>query len=502
MQSPWIHHLGAWNPQLLREIRGRLKTRSILAAIALSTIGQVLLCLIHLQVQWERSSQEQWMGIWSTITWVLPHLLFGLCSYYLVGDITQEEKRGTLNFIRLSPRPGWQILLGKILGVPILPYLTLASFIPLHLLATLIARVPLGFMLSYYLLLVGEGFLCFSLALLYGLTSGSQPGLVNRQGTSAIAFGAMTFFVFTPLCLGWNSNVIWHGFGGIGWLAPSFSQPNWFYWALIPISSNILVAHLFTLVNLALLSGLIWRMLLRRFRQPRSTWMSKRQSYAIVAYLEILMVGFGVRPDIYTSDNWTDAWPLVVTVIFYLVSAASLVLVMFAIAPQRQALLDWSRYQARGLQSWLWADKSPMLLAMVIHLGMVYAILVPWTFLTGLGFVYPIWTITGFVGAANTLLMYGLLIQTVMAGRTRNPLVWAVGILVVWLTVPPLVLTIVQLVPNEIAATATLWTVLGYPFFNWGDDKTLLFTQIGLVGQWCILGGLVWQCDRTLKQLR
>ena len=45
-------------------------------------------------------------------------------TYLLIADLSREERRGTLNFIRMSPESAKNILLGKLLGVPILVYFT------------------------------------------------------------------------------------------------------------------------------------------------------------------------------------------------------------------------------------------------------------------------------------------------------------------------------------------------------------------------------------------
>ena len=457
--------------------------------------------LWHSQPDWQGiypSPQEQWSKVWGTITWVLPYLLFVLGGYYIVGDITQEEKRGTLNFIRLSPRPAWQILIGKILGVPILPYLAVLTLVPIHIFAALSGGTSLLFMVSYYLVLATSVFLCYSLALFFGLTGSSQKGFMGQQGTTAISFGALAFFVFSPIFMFWNSAVTWQHLIDNSTLLGNSAEASGLQWVYLPIGESSILTHLFTLANLAILLALIWRMVLRRFRHPRATLMSKRQSYGLVAYVEILMVGFTLSSE-FNRNGWDASGAAAFLVI---VSVVMLLMLMFALVPQRQALLDWSRYQARGLQSWLWADKSPMLLAMVVHLAMVYGLLLPWVFVNGLGWKYPGETIVTAIGLTNTLLIYGLFIQTVMAGRTRNPLVWTVGGLAVWMLIPPILLGVLRLTPDKIPSSAALWTFFGYPFLAWDEPFGLLFSQIGLLFQWVLLGLLVWQCDRVLKQLR
>ena len=40
MRFNWFDRLGDWNPQLLREIKGRLKPRNLLIGAAISLLGQ------------------------------------------------------------------------------------------------------------------------------------------------------------------------------------------------------------------------------------------------------------------------------------------------------------------------------------------------------------------------------------------------------------------------------------------------------------------------------
>ena len=119
MSTDWINHIGNWNPQFLRECRGHLKPRSVIAAVGTSVLLQVLLILSQTSVYNDIRISAR--NIFQILTWTLPYFLLVVGGYYLVNDLAQEEKRGTLNFIRLSPRPAKEILLGKLLGVPILP---------------------------------------------------------------------------------------------------------------------------------------------------------------------------------------------------------------------------------------------------------------------------------------------------------------------------------------------------------------------------------------------
>lgn len=43
MFSTLLDRLGNWNPQLLRELKGRLKPRNVIITIALSLVSQLML---------------------------------------------------------------------------------------------------------------------------------------------------------------------------------------------------------------------------------------------------------------------------------------------------------------------------------------------------------------------------------------------------------------------------------------------------------------------------
>jgi ABC-type Na+ efflux pump permease subunit len=47
-------------------------------------------------------------------------IMLGVGTYMLISNLANEERRGTLNFIRLSPQSTLSVLGGKLLGVPIL----------------------------------------------------------------------------------------------------------------------------------------------------------------------------------------------------------------------------------------------------------------------------------------------------------------------------------------------------------------------------------------------
>ncbi len=180
MLSHWFTQLSDRNPQLLREIKGRINRRNVLVTVAVSLVLQVLL-VGHYRRDIDSTFKHNvviahngWFQIFDTVTWVAMLALLFLCSYLLVKDITKEEKRGTLDSVRLSPASAQSVLVGKLLGVPILVYLAIALALPLHLWAAIHARLSLSTPVSVYLLVVTSYGFISSFAMLHSMSWGAK----------------------------------------------------------------------------------------------------------------------------------------------------------------------------------------------------------------------------------------------------------------------------------------------------------------------------------------
>ena len=133
MKLNWLERLGDWNPQLMRELKGRLKPRNLLIASVISLVGQFLLFLVaqtqlpivageghryctanavnhilrycvrdafnNVVINWQLWWLE--LFVWLSLIGIFALIVIG--TYLLISDLAHEERRGTLNFIRLSP---------------------------------------------------------------------------------------------------------------------------------------------------------------------------------------------------------------------------------------------------------------------------------------------------------------------------------------------------------------------------------------------------------------
>lgn len=416
-----------FNPQLLRELKGRLNGRNLAIASAVSVIIQVLLyvfwearlpgsnkyhryclgtppldlvhpsqvhnppnnyCFPDVAVNW----QLWWLDLFTTFSVLGLFTLLVVGTYLLIDDLAREERRGTLGFIHLSPQPALSIWTGKLLGVPILLYLAVALAFPLHLYAGLAAGLPLGAIFSFYLVVAASCLFFYSAALLFGLVS-------TEYGSFQAWFGSGAVFLYLLLTMGLSFAdrlVVGNSFDWLTLFYPGKILP--YVVSLAPHSLATIdylnvkdAAHLewFGLALWEQLDGAVLLLLLnfgwwtywackgfqRRFERPNCTLLAKSQSFWISGSFAIAVLGFAYQDGAHLTSKLSIVLALMV-LMFVGLSAA--------VSPQRQALQDWARYrhqtpkaQRHGLRDWLVGEKSPSLVAIAFNLALVSLILLP-----------------------------------------------------------------------------------------------------------------------------
>ena len=515
----WLDRVGNWNPQLLREIRGKLKLRNLLVAIGLSLLFQILLLLFYSQrIPNEEcyaqirgfgcapSWQVWWIEQFRFITWTEPSVLFLTGVYSLGSDLSVEDYKGTLNFIRISPRSSSSILFGKIIGVPLLAYIGIGLLIPYHLITAIGAGVPIAFLLSFYVLMIGTAFLLFSTALLLALLSGWQAKFGGQVSPSALLFSFVTFILFAPAFMWWNIFTTWSSYSKFvvgGQINPI--QADWWY---LPITSNIWTSHIFTIVNLIILSLAIWRILERRFHNPKVTVVSKGQSYVITIYLEILMLGFCMQTG-FADKGFYGEFQLVLLLIIYIANCVLFLAMIAALTPQRQSLLDWVRFGALStteehpsgfgyiLRDLIWSDKSPAPIAIALNLVFTQVPILIW--------VYS-WTNASMRDKAMvvlasftlTMLLFALIAQLGLFLKTRNPSAWVTGIISALTFLPVLIMLSLSISPDRYAG---LWLFFGFPWLVVSNIK-LSDIILAFAGQISVIVALTLQLIYQLQRAK
>ncbi len=614
-----IDKIGDWNPQLLRELKGRLKILPVAIAFIISLLGQLILFLFHLRefpgekysligqycslsksytqqqdalyqqinrlntaisnfkitkasttgslvdLQTELKSantksqalskyisenfcptnqldmqlwwRDHWEYIFLSLSVIFIFTLLVAGTYLLINNLANEERRGTLNFIRLSPQSEVNILTGKLLGVPILVYLVTLVAVPLHLYAGRSANIAFSYIFSFYAVLIASCLFFYSAALLFGLVCrwfnsfqpwlGSGSVLVLLIMTMAIASSPGGYF---------NNSTAWFRlfspFDVTNYLFPNLShiyngsqlkQLQFFYF---PIGTNVSSLVGFHLLSYGLCSFGIWQGLKRCFRNPNTAVISKLQSYFVVASLQVMMWGFTLQyvknycPPSLVNQRSTDCLYDVNSQIgenFIWLGFCNSVLLLGLIAilsPHRQAVQDWARYKHQGvwkkslLKDLIFGEKSIALVAMAINVAIAIIPLIVWIAVApilnvhhnpnvlGLGNnfhrIHLIFALALFI---TLMMIYATIAQLMLMMKTSKRSLWAIGIVAAVMFLPPMILQFLTMYPSK---NATLWLFSSFP---WAGVEYASTTTIfmALLTEFSILALLNFQLTKRVK---
>jgi hypothetical protein len=366
--------------------------------------------------------RKLWAHIFICLSWILPLGSILGSVYLLVADLVREEKRGTFNFIRLSPQSALQIFIGKILGVPILVYIAAVAILPLHLFTGLAAGGNISLLVSWYVAIGSLLLLLASAAVLYVLLGGSQAIL------TVIAVG---YPIFLPII---SINTITSQTLNSQEFFNSSTQPSWFW---IPIISNAILFNVFGTVCFLLASYWIWQALERRYLNPTATVVSKSQSYRANICFQIWIAGF-VLPLVtahYSYTKTTVAWLAGMDFL-------ALLLLIPLLLPNKQAIQDWSRYRRERVthqHRQLWQqelvhdlvknDKSPALLAISINIGIAILLWLPVAIVTFRSATnYGVRFLAGVCLASSLILIYAAIVHLGLFLNVQKRKLWIVTI--------------------------------------------------------------------------
>lgn len=512
-----IDQIGDWNPQLFREWKGRLKGRNLAIASTFSLLSQVILwmalqsqfprpispddspnwfpnsryctgsassggkhqCLPDGLGYWQIDWQDFGLDLvrWSSVIMIVTLIIGGV--YLLINDLANEQKRGTLNFIRLTPQSSESILLGKILGVPALVYFAVALVLPLQIGSAIVAGVSIDTLVRFYILALAGCGLFYTTALLLGFLGGTA-------GLGCLVTGLFSYPYILLLVL----------------MFPQNGERYWrdFQWFSLNLGENPNLLQLFVLGNFILWTFWLWQVVNRRFRNPSATILSKRQSYSVMACWQGLLIGL-------TFNNQSSDF-LGVIVAFSILNLIAFLILIAALSQQRQTLQNWARYkhlakQIEGqrysaLQEWVFGEKSPALVAVAINLAITAIIWLPMLLIVP--FNHKELVIISLFSSANLIWIYGAIAQFMLFLKNSKRIGFAVATVASALVLPPILLTFI---PGNIAQNSGLWlfSVFGFGVFN-AESTALSISSILLsfLGQICTMGAVSWQLNRVLRK--
>jgi len=486
-----IDRAGDINSQIFRELKERLTARNMAIAIVGSIViqgliliyfhgqipvfdpsttetfdnycnlaypdisgGRDLLCRLDGDGKFIINWQKWHTDVFICLSWILPSGLILGSVYLLVADLVQEEKRGTLNFIRLSPQSAQQIFVGKILGVPILVYIATVLMLPLHLYLGCSAGGNILFLGSWYLAIGSLWFLLASAAVLYVLLGGFQAFLT-------------VIVISYPL---WMPIAAINSFASSTLDRQSFRGTEDVSWFWIPIASNAILFDIFGTICCLVASYGVWQALKRRYLSPTATIISKSQSYIANLCWQVWIAGF-VIPTLAQNDRYYDDFGLG---LLAGMDFMALLLLIPMLLPSKQALQDWSRYrrervthqhrhfwQRELLQDLIHNDKSPALLAVAINIGMAMIVWIPVTTIALFSNpIYGINTLATIALATSLILIYTAIAHLGLFLSVKNRKLWIVALVGGVIFVPSLAAGLLSIshAPDELVSFLLLFS--------------------------------------------
>ncbi|HBE16682.1 MAG TPA: ABC transporter permease [Cyanobacteria bacterium UBA11149] len=453
-----------------------------------------------------------WIGV--TVLFIL--LVVG--TYMLISNLSGEERRGTLNFLRFSPQSAHSILLGKLLGVPILLYLAAALMLPLHLWVGLSANMPLLEIVSFWVVLVaGCGFF-YSAALLFALVCPWLGGFQAWLGSG---------IVFSFLCVANTKQVNLTSGDWLNLFSPSVVLPYLFnqldyqrygslpfghdrveylQWLYLPVGKAGITLALFAILNYALWTGWIWQGLNRRFYDGNTTVLSKRQSYWLVLCFEVIVLGLTAQnyPD--KSDFYYSGSDAIACIaLFHLFLFGGLIAIL---SPQRQTLQDWARYRRGGsnegkgfwgsklVRDLLIGEKSPAVGAIGMNLAIATIPLLVGIILFPTPDINKFHFILGVAFSVTLTMICATLVQLMLMMKTPKRSLWTAGTVAAIFGLPPFIMEITGL---HASTAPQVWLFSTFPWAGI-EYSTTTSTLIGLLFEFSVLALLNIQLTRRLQQ--
>ncbi|AKG24179.1 hypothetical protein [Calothrix sp. 336/3] len=477
-----LDRIGNINPQLFRELKGHLNTKNIFVVLVVSCVWQMIIWLFfqsQLPIAISNKSDFEEFNKYCTgsiekglisclrnpdgsiiVNWQLWNLdvfawlsiiacytLLALGVYLLVNDLSTEQRRETLNFLRLTPQKPESIFLGKFIGVPILVSLGVVLTLPLHIYTGLGGGIAPIELLGFYAVVVTAICFYFSTALICGLVT-SWLGGFQEWLTSGLVLG---FLTSTQMFFNHASSI--YSMNYLRFLNPFFQIPHlhltsffrlnnysliypssiWedSHWLQINLDNNYLLVVGLVVVNYLVFSGINWISLKRIYSNPQGTMLSKRHSYGLMLYFVFFTIGFSdFTAEYFFRENISYLLFLDFLLLLYL---------MIATLPHRQTLADWARYRHLSEETrvksnslvWdlIWGEKSPATVAIAIISAIATTPLIISTFLYSSNskeFINSIYAI-GF--AVSLAMLYTALAQLLLLMKSSQRIYWTFGVI-------------------------------------------------------------------------
>lgn len=338
------------NPEFVRLVRAELRPARALTAAVLAL---VICGLVGLST-WgstESNHSNEFFKIFYLWTMGMQFVVLTFwCASACGQAISREREMKTYDFLKTTRLTTMELLVGKVLGVPILAYFTVGCTLPVSVLMGMVANYPLTTIFWTYALLV-------VLALFVSIMSLWASMLL--EGTSARSIGLL---VILPIAFGFD--LIDSAFPGLGAISvfPALLQlykANADMARVTPTLYGRPVSFVFlTLILYAAFGGWFALMLRQNLKKDieQIRLLSRWQAIGFAAFLNVLFYAFLNPTKItITGINFNGRYLTPEDVSTHAISVNGLVLFIIGIAmlsPQEKLKVWWRRHAA---------DESPYL---------------------------------------------------------------------------------------------------------------------------------------------
>lgn len=200
------------NPEFVRHVRAELRPARALSAAALA----LAICSLVGLSAWGNTEQNQTREFFKVFyLWVMGIqyvVLIFWCASACGHSIAHERELKTYDFLRTTRLTAWELIVGKVLGVPILAYFTIGCTLPVAIMLGILAGYALHVLIwTYVLLLVTALFVSLM----------SLWASMQLEGSSARSVGLLAII---PVALGFSfAELPFSGFGAISIFPALFS---------------------------------------------------------------------------------------------------------------------------------------------------------------------------------------------------------------------------------------------------------------------------------------
>jgi hypothetical protein len=340
------------NPEFMRHRRAELRPARLGSAVA---ITYIVMALIGMAVfNRDQPTQELYRAFYGIIAILAPALLVLWCLSVGSQAVAGERELKTFDFLRTTRLSSAELLVGKLLGAPVMAYVIYACALTVIIPAGLLAGFSLGGILITIVLSV-------CLALLLGLTGIWVSMLVEKMNRGV---GVLAFFFLWPLLAIGATPMRDSYLPAAGCISP-YPAIAWAHgeWRVltgtgtVPVFGIQLPYAIVTLLLYASIGGWLGLMIVRNFKKDLEEvrLLTRWQAIGFAFYLNLLFYAFIDLNAVTHQHNGA----LLLTYMGITVTGATTALVgLFTLSPPER-LKVWERQRVAGATEYLSEDGLP-----------------------------------------------------------------------------------------------------------------------------------------------